>query len=73
MIPSIVMNLFDDRLMGKRRAIATVTRVIVNPAGIVFESKLVWTRATDVMVDRGGGSGMRAPYSSIRSCLPRPA
>jgi len=51
MISSIVMNLFDDRLMGKRRAIATVTRVIANPAGILFESKLVWTRATDVMVE----------------------
>jgi hypothetical protein len=40
MIPSIVMNLFDDRLMGKRRAIATVTRAIAIPAGILFESKL---------------------------------
>ena len=40
MIPSIVMNLFDDRLTGKRRALATVTRVIDIPAGILFESKL---------------------------------
>ena len=40
MIPSTVMNLFDDGLMGKKRAIATVTRVIAIPVGILFESKL---------------------------------
>jgi len=34
------MNLFDDILMGKGRAIATATRAIAIPAGIFFKSKL---------------------------------